>query len=188
MARHAVMPWSDLTGYLPLQTDLSWDVVSPVEYLAGTELICSVTMANPGAAERALYVIGALYTVTAEGGIGDLIAGSEFGVYQADGTTHGVNSAEWMTVWGIPAAQQKVWQCRFTLGATDCFLGLVMVEMVGATPAVDDVVRGGVTALLSAPEAELGGMLESILPLVVLMMIMGMMMPMMKGITGPSKK
>ena len=28
-----------------------------------------------------------------------------------------------------------------------------------------------------------GGMLESIMPLIILMMVMGMMMPMMKGIT-----
>lgn len=31
------------------------------------------------------------------------------------------------------------------------------------------------------------GMLEAIMPIIVLMMMMGMLMPMMRGITGPAK-
>ena len=176
--RHPAVRLSTMTGYVPLQTDLSWDLEPPVEYNAGDVLILNVSMANPGTLGRMLYLLGGLCTVLEDGTIGDFIPGTEFVVHQAEGTTYGVNNPDTLTIWAVPGGQRKFWECQFTFTMTDCFLLLGLIEMVGTEPDAGDTVRGGVSGLLKAP---VPGMMETILPMMMMVMVIGMMAGMVQS-------
>lgn len=172
---HSAIAYSELTGYLPLVSNLEWGLGSEVSFSAGEVLAANLVLKNDQAVAKHLYVTGALLDE-----VGAIVAGTEFSAYLADGASYAVNSALYLTAFEVNGEDSRTVQCQFTLGRSDLHLHLVMLEMSGDEPAVDDTIRGTVSTLLSTPAAT-GIDIGSLMGMMVVVMMIGVMIPMMSG-------
>jgi len=138
---------------------LSWDVTSPVEYTAGSELSFNLHF-EPSEAGR-YYVLGALYLDST------YESGSMFGLLKADGVDYAVNSDTYVSLWELGPEEAVDIPCRLTLDRSDCTLALFLMMMAGDNPdlGMDEVVDQ-VEADLVSPVTAWEGITQDIIPVV----------------------
>ncbi len=148
-------------------TYLSWDLVSPKEYVAGSELQCTLSFAAPKVGKY--YLLGALYDTAL-----NYISGTLFGALLPEGSDYAVNNMEHASLWELEADEKKDLPCTFTFNRTDVVLGLFLMRMVGDSPSLED--DGQVASLsmeLSSPMPPIT--FESLIPLVMVVSMCGFM-------------
>ena len=147
---------------------LSWNLASPVSYQAGQEFECTIGFTAPEAGKY--YLLGALYTATPE-----YISGTLFGVLLPEGSDHAVNSVEYTSPWELEADEEKELPCRFIFDRSDVVLGVFLMRMAGDEPSLDaDEQVASLSVQLSSPAPPVSPV-ESILPVVALVMVLGML-------------
>jgi hypothetical protein len=160
---------------------LSWDLVSPVTYTAGEELSFNLHFEAPVNTEAdRYYLLGALYSDTS------YISGSLFGILKPADVDYGVNDPTYMSVWELEPEQAVDLPCRFTFDRSDVILGLFLMKMLGTQPSLDaDEQVASVSVQLSSQALPTPPMtIESVLPMVVVVMMFGMLGLMMYSIKG----
>lgn len=113
-----------------LQTYLSWNLVSPVEYVAGQDLTFALGITAPKTGKY--YLLGALYDTNL-----NYISGTLFGVAQPEVSDYAANDA-YSSLWGLEADGKIDLSCRFAFSRTDAVLGLFLMRMVGDSSSLDD--------------------------------------------------
>lgn len=156
-------------------TLLSWDLVSPVEYTLGEELIFDLHLEAPANTEAEnFYVMGALYTDTT------YITDSIFGILKAAEVDYAVNNATHMTLWELNPEQAVELPCRFIFNQSNCLLALFLMRMVGDEPSLDDDVEvAQISVQLVAPVVV--PIWEQIMPLISMALMFAIILPMTKG-------
>jgi len=113
---------------------LSWDLVSPVEYAAGQELVFNLHFEAPANTEaKKFYILGGLYTVD-----GTYIPDTLFGILKAAEVDYGVNDPAYMSLWELEPEQAVDLPCRFILSQSNCLVALFLMRMVGDAPSLSD--------------------------------------------------
>lgn len=155
---------------------ISWDLASPLEYTADQEIDFNLHFEAPAnATEKKFYILGGLYTID-EG----YIPGSLFGILKAAEVDYGVNSVTYMSVWELDPEEAVELPCKFIINRSDCLLVLFLMEMVGDTSNLDnDIEVAQILTELTTPIPV--SIWETIIPLVGLVMMLGLVTPMMKG-------
>ena len=148
-------------------TNLSWDLPGAPVYEAGSELEFTLTMKAPGAGRY--YLLGALYDSS-----GNYISDTLFGVLVAEGSSDGMNSHSYTSLWDMKADEEKILPCRFTFNTSDVILGLFLLKMVGneLSLASDELVAS-VSSTLSFPVPPPPVTLPSLLMPVMVVGVMG---------------
>ena len=156
---------------------LSWDLVSPLEYAAGQEIDFTLHFEAPAdTTEKKFYIMGGLYTDTT------YISGSLFGILKAAEVDYGVNSTTYMSVWELDPEEAVELPCKFIFNRSNCLLALFLMEMVGDEADLDnDVEVAQVQVQLTAPIPVEEEIMQSVIPLVGGVMMLGMLGIMMSG-------
>jgi len=156
---------------------LSWDLVSPVEYSAGEELSFNLHFEAPGnTIAKKFYILGALYTDTT------YISGSLFGVLKAAEVDYGVNNATHMSLWELEPEEVVELPCRFILNRSNCSLALFLMRMVGDEVNLDDDEEvTHILVQLTTPVPIGEELIQSIIPIVGLVLVLGITIPMIIG-------
>jgi len=151
---------------------LSWNLASQATYVAGGVLSTIVAVKAPE--DGTYYLVGALYDSA-----GVIIPGTPFNVVEVIPTA--INSSEAPTEYAMLADDEEELNCQFTLGQSDCQLGLFLMKMLGAAPSsIDDIQIADVTTSLVAPTTDTGGLdISTIMSMMIMVMVMAMAMKMM---------
>ncbi len=160
-------------------TLLSWDLVSPVEYEAGQELGFNLHFEAPeGISAEEYYVLGGLYDVSV------YMPDSIFGVLIPAGANYGVNGSTHMSTWRLEPGQAVDLPCKFAFSRTDLVMALFLMRKVGDEPSLDgDEQIAQVQVQLNAPKTLMEQIPDMISPLIAMMVVVGMMGMMTKGIS-----
>ena len=148
---------------------LAWDLVSPIAYTAGEELGFNLHFEAPAnTATKKFYLLGGLFADTT------YISDSLFGILKPADVDYGVNDPTYMSVWELEPGEAVDLPCRFAFERSDVILGLFLMKMVGTEPSLDaDEQVASLSVQLSSP-APPASPVESILPVVALVMALGM--------------
>lgn len=112
---------------------LSWDLVSPVEYIALGELDFNLHFEAPeNTKKKKFYILGGLYTDAT------YIPDTSFGILKAAEVDYGINDADYVTLWELEPEEEVDLPCKFILDRSNCLLALFLMRMVGDEPSVDD--------------------------------------------------
>ena len=164
-------------------TLLSWDLVSPVEYEIGQELDFNLHFEAPentGVGE--FYILGGLYDVTV------YAPGSIFGVIIPAGASYGTNSPTHMSTWRLEPGQAVDLPCKFALNRTDIVMALFLQRITGDEPSLDgDEQIAQIQTQLDVPKTLLEQIPDMLNPLVAVVVVVGMMQIMSKGISENNK-
>lgn len=156
--------------------ELQTNLVPPVAYNAGEVLPLTVTITAPS--DGKYYVMGALYDESLA-----LIYGTQFSLFLwgAVGEQVGVNSDSYASIYELEEAEAEAVSCQFQFQQSNATLGLILYKMSGEIPApdfdtqIDEIVCSLVGSEL--PSEGIGGIIEAVMPI----MLLAMMMPMVIG-------
>jgi len=143
--------------------NLSWNLGPTTTYTAGIPLEFTLRVINPTAEEKWYWILGGL--------VRDAQVIHHFALRKTDEFWE----PSWpkVTVFKLDPRAEAILSCRLVLPETDALLVLNAKEMVVDRPRVDDPTTGVVTTRLQAPAPPW----TAIIPVVVMVMVMGMMVP-----------
>ena len=156
---------------------LSWDLVSPIEFIAGQEFDFALHFEAPAnATGKKFYILGGLYSNAT------YISGSLFGILKAAEVDYGVNSATYMSLWELDSGEAVDLPCRFIIDRSNCLLALFLMEMVSDEAELDDDIEvAQISVQLTAPIPVEEEIMVSIIPFVGGVMLLGMLGIIMSG-------
>ncbi len=158
-------------------TNLSLDLGSLVNYVAGEILECKITL--KATEDGTYYLIGALYTANLE-----YISGSLFGALKVAGEAYAINSTVETSTWDLEEDDEEEQDCKFTLNRTNTILGLFLYRLENEVPSFDDdTLVDSITVSLVGTAVEAPGGFD-ISALMMMMVVVGMMGMMMKQVSG----
>lgn len=149
------------------------DLVSPVTYVAGSELGFTFTITAPE--DGTYYVLGALYDSDF-----NYISGTLFGVLLPVGAAYAFNSQAQMSLWELEEDDEEEIDCKFVLDRTSAIMGLFLMNMAGDEPSLEDDTEVSSTSAILAGEVAVELDLSIIVNAVVVVGMMGIMMKVMK--------
>lgn len=154
---------------------ISWDLVTPVSYEADASLEFTLIFTAP--AEATYYILGGLFDSN-----GVLVMGN-FGLLLPEGADEAVNDVDYTTLWELEEDEEVEQDCKFILDRTNVTLKLLLMEMDGTEPNLDnDTEIGSISVSLVGAQPPSGINMDSIMNLMLVMVVMVMMMKMVGGV------